>query len=144
MYPTHNEGFTLIELLVVIAIIGLLASLLIPTYANALRQGDKAAALAHAHTVQAALHSYLAVHPELSTADLTPLDCRQGVTLNVQAPYLSAGNEGNRPGFTAPNPKVTGCQVSAVTDRTVSVAASYAGGSVLLSGTGVVSYGQTP
>lgn len=137
-----KQGFTLIEILVVVGIIAVLAAILLPTYAHALRQGDKAAAVTHASAVNAALNGYLAAHPELSTANVTPLSCMAGVTLNVDAPYLTQGNQANRPGFTTPNAKVTGCQATAATDRTVSVTASYNGGTVTVDGTGAVSYGQ--
>ncbi|GGR10011.1 prepilin-type N-terminal cleavage/methylation domain-containing protein [Deinococcus ruber] len=140
--PRRIQAFTLIELLVVVAIIALLAAILLPTYRGALMQGDKAAALTRATTVQASLNSFLAVHPELTTSDVVPLSCMQAVTFNVQAPYLVSGNEGNRPGFTAPDGHVTGCQASAATDRTVSVTATYGGGRVTVAGTGAVSYGN--
>ena len=140
MNNTREQGFTLIEILVVIAIVAILASILLPTYANSLRQGDKAAALTHATNVSSALNSYLAAHPELTSANLTPLTCMAGVTLNVSAPYITTGNLANRPGFTTPNAKVLTCQVVAATDRTVSVTAGYAGGSVTVDGTGAVSY----
>ncbi len=135
------HGFTLIELMVVIAIIAVLATILLPTYAHALKQGDKAAALTHASAVNGALNSYLAAHPELTTANVTPLSCMAGVTLNVETPYVMQGNQANRPGFTTPNAKVTGCQASAATDRTVSVTSSYHGGTVTVDGTGTVTYG---
>jgi len=50
-----RQGFTLIELLVVIAIIAVLAALLLPSYAGAIKDTDRRAATLHAQAVRLAL-----------------------------------------------------------------------------------------
>jgi prepilin-type N-terminal cleavage/methylation domain-containing protein len=55
-------GFTLIELLIVIAIIGILASIVIPTYQNSVRKANEAAAVVTMNTIKVAEAKYAIDH----------------------------------------------------------------------------------
>jgi prepilin-type N-terminal cleavage/methylation domain-containing protein len=56
------QGFTLIELLIVIAIIGILASIVIPTYKSSVRKANEAAAVTTLNTIKVAQTKYVVDH----------------------------------------------------------------------------------
>jgi prepilin-type N-terminal cleavage/methylation domain-containing protein len=59
---SRMRGFTLIELLIVIAIIGVLASIVIPTYQGSVRKANEGAAVATLHTIKIAQAKYVGDH----------------------------------------------------------------------------------
>src|SRR5882724_1904352 len=56
------KGFTMIELLIVIAIIGILASIVIPTYQSSVRKANEGAAVATLNTIKVAQAKYVGDH----------------------------------------------------------------------------------
>ena len=56
------KGFTMIELLIVIAIIGILASIVIPTYQSSVRKANEGAAVATLNTIKIAQAKYVGDH----------------------------------------------------------------------------------
>lgn len=65
--PSHGRhvGFTLIELVVVLVIIGILASIAIESYSNALYRGQVAKAIGDISALQTDIEQYNATHNQL-------------------------------------------------------------------------------
>ncbi len=55
-------GFSLIELLIVAAIIGVVAAIIIPTYASSIRRANEANAVATVKTIKTAQMKYVMKH----------------------------------------------------------------------------------
>jgi len=59
---SNGRGFTLIELLIVIAIIGILVSVVVPTYQSSVRKANEAAAVATLNGIRIAQAKYVIDH----------------------------------------------------------------------------------
>ncbi len=119
---TRTQGFTLIELLVVIAIIGVLAAILLPTFAGAQKKPYDVAAQQCGRAVVTAQFSYRAStgtytdNPSLLGPDVQEACRDAGVQLGVHATtptaatsaYLMSGANDVSCAFTAFHPKGTG------------------------------------
>ncbi len=69
--PTHAPGFTLVELAIVILILGILATLGLPAYQNAVIKARAADVLGDFNTIKIAAYNYFAEHNEWP-ADVYP------------------------------------------------------------------------
>ena len=58
----RGKGFSLMELLIVIAIIGIIASIVIPTYHSSIRKANEAAAVSTLNAVRVAQAKYVVDH----------------------------------------------------------------------------------
>lgn len=57
-YPTRHAGFTLMEVLIVVVILGILAAIVIPSFASATDDTRKAAFVGDLRTFEQAIHLY--------------------------------------------------------------------------------------
>jgi prepilin-type N-terminal cleavage/methylation domain-containing protein len=60
----RGKGFTLIELLIVIAIIGILVSIVVPTYQGSVRKANEAAAVGTLNSIRVAQAKYVIDHKD--------------------------------------------------------------------------------
>lgn len=96
MNHRKTQGFTLIELLVVIAIIGILASLLLPSFAGARKKPYDVAALQCGKAIVTAQITYMSEHndtPSNSTGQLNNADVIEQCQ-NVQIKNIAPGSVG--------------------------------------------------
>lgn len=100
MHKNINKGFTLVELMVAVVIIGILASIVVPSYQDYLRKGRRAAAQAVLMDVAQKQQQYLldarSYASDLSTLNISvPADVTKYYTITL------AVGDGAPPTFTA-------------------------------------------
>lgn len=90
MHKNANKGFTLVELMVAVAIIGILASIVVPSYQDYLRKGRRAAAQSVLMDVAQKQQQYLldsrSYASDLSTLNISvPSDVSQYYAISLTA-----------------------------------------------------------
>lgn len=82
----HKKGFTLVELMMVVLIIGILVTIAVPNYSNAVERSKGSMAFSNIKTIRKAMLNYYSEY-ETFDADLAELGALVGATFS--------GNDGN-------------------------------------------------
>ena len=83
-----QSGFSLVELMIVVAIVGLLGSIVVPTYRNAIRSSARAALVADALEFHRAMLQYNADNGQFPTSGTSP---QHKLDLTTLAPLSTDG-----------------------------------------------------
>ena len=100
MHKNINKGFTLVELMVAVVIIGILASIVVPSYQDFLRKGRRAAAQAVLMDVAQKQQQYL-LDARSYAADLSTLNISVPADVTKYYTITLAVGDGAPPTFTA-------------------------------------------
>lgn len=100
MHKNINKGFTLVELMVAVVIIGILASIVVPSYQDYLRKGRRAAAQAVLMDVAQKQQQYL-LDARSYAADLSTLNISVPADVTKYYTITLAVGDGAPPTFTA-------------------------------------------
>lgn len=100
MHKNFNKGFTLVELMVTVVIIGILASIVLPSYQDYLRKGRRAAAQAVLMDVAQKQQQYL-LDARSYASDLTTLNISVPADVSKYYAITLAVGGGAPPTFTA-------------------------------------------
>lgn len=88
----HRPGFTLVEILIVVIIIGILASIVIPKFANASAEAKRSSLLSSLNTTRGQIELYMLQHgdqpPVLTGVDWTPMTDVSTFGTTQTGPYL--------------------------------------------------------
>ena len=87
-----QKGFTLVEILIVVIILGVLASIVIPKFANASAEAKRSSLLSSLNTTRGQIELYMLQHgdqpPLLSGSDWTPMTELSMFGTQQTGPYL--------------------------------------------------------
>jgi general secretion pathway protein G len=90
--PRQSRGFTLVEILIVVIILGVLASIVIPKFANASAEAKRNSMLSSLNTLRGQIELYMLQHgdtpPVLSGTDWTSLTDISSFNGQTCGPYL--------------------------------------------------------
>ena len=100
MHRSTSKGFTLVELMVAVVIIGILASIVVPSYQDYLRKGRRAAAQAVLMDVAQKQQQYL-LDARSYAADLSTLNISVPADVTKYYTITLAVGDGAPPTFTA-------------------------------------------
>lgn len=100
MHRSTSKGFTLVELMVAVVIIGILASIVVPSYQDYLRKGRRAAAQAVMMDVAQKQQQYL-LDARSYAADLSTLNISVPADVTKYYTITLAVGDGAPPTFTA-------------------------------------------
>ncbi|HEY7120437.1 MAG TPA: prepilin-type N-terminal cleavage/methylation domain-containing protein [Tepidisphaeraceae bacterium] len=89
-----RRGFTLVEILIVVIILGILASIVIPKFANASVEAKKNSLASTLQALRGQIELYMLQHgdqtPALTAADWTPLTDQSTYSGQTVGPYLNS------------------------------------------------------
>jgi prepilin-type N-terminal cleavage/methylation domain-containing protein len=94
-HPKRRRGgaFTLVEILIVVIILGILASIVIPHFANASEQAKKSSLVSTLQSLRSQVELFMLQHgdraPALTGADWTPLTDQTTYSGKTLGPYLT-------------------------------------------------------
>jgi prepilin-type N-terminal cleavage/methylation domain-containing protein len=102
--PQLRRAFTLVEILIVVIILGILASIVIPHFANASDQAKKSSLVSTLQSLRSQVELYMLQHgdkaPALTGADWTPLTDQSTYSGRTLGPYLTFAPVNPVNGFT--------------------------------------------
>jgi general secretion pathway protein G len=91
--PQIRRAFTLVEILIVVIILGILASIVIPHFANASDQAKRSSLVSTLQSLRSQVELYMLQHgdkaPALDASDWTPLTDQTTYSGKTLGPYLT-------------------------------------------------------
>jgi general secretion pathway protein G len=92
-HPRRRGAFTLVEILIVVIILGILASIVIPHFANASEQAKKSTLVSTLQSLRSQIELFMLQHgdkaPVLTAADWSPLTEQSTYSGKTVGPYLT-------------------------------------------------------